>query len=120
MSKTLVLGASTNPERYSYLAARRLTAAGHEVELIGGREGAIGENPIRTGRPALSEIDTVTLYLGPKRQEGLLPYLTDTLNAKRVIFNPGTENAELQAELRERDVEVVEGCTLVMLSAGTY
>jgi predicted CoA-binding protein len=119
MKKTLVLGASPNPERYAYLAAQRLMTYGHPVVAVGGRAGHIGDLPIVTGQPELQDIDTVTLYLGPDRQHEQYEYILG-LHPKRLIFNPGTENPELAELAVQQDIEVVEGCTLVMLSVGTY
>jgi len=117
--KTLVIGASENPERYANKAANRLLRQGHEIELVGLREGSIQGNPIRTGRPQLDGIDTVTLYVGPRNQEGLLDYIK-SLQPRRVIFNPGTENLMFERQLKEEGIEPIEACTLVMLAAGQY
>jgi len=89
--KTLVVGASENPERYSYLATKLLLAHGHPVACIGLKSGHIDHTPIVTGEPVLSEIHTITLYVNPAAQHALIPYLF-SLNPKRIIFNPGTEN----------------------------
>lgn len=117
--KTLVVGASENPDRYANKAANRLLQHGHEIELLGLRKGAIRGVPIQTGQPALSDIDTVTLYVGARNQDGLTDYIKD-LKPRRVIFNPGTENPAFERELKQMGIEPVEGCTLVMLSIGAY
>ena len=117
--KTLILGATPNPQRYAYLATSRLLEHGHEVVPVGIRKGAIEGVEIINDLPYPNELDTVTLYLGPARQPEYYNYIL-TLKPRRVIFNPGTENTELAELLRENDIEVVEGCTLVMLSAGTF
>ena len=119
MKKTLVLGATPNPERYAYLATRRLTQYGHEVVPVGIRTGMIGDLEILEGKPAVEDIDTVTLYIGPARQPEYYDYIF-SLQPKRIIFNPGTENPELMRLAQERGIETVEGCTLVMLSIGGY
>ena len=117
--KTLVLGASPNPERYSWKAVSRLHSNQHEVIALGARSGAIGEVPIQTTPPQVEDVDTVTLYLGPDHQPQYYDYILG-LHPKRIIFNPGTENPELMHLAQEQNIEVVEGCTLVMLSIGNY
>lgn len=119
MKKTLVLGATTNPERYAYIAVTRLMQKGHEVVPVGIKTGEINGNPIIQGQPQVEDIDTVTLYLGAARQREYYDYLL-SLKPKRIIFNPGTENQELAQLAEKQEIEVVEGCTLVMLSIGTY
>ena len=119
MKKTLVIGASDNPGRYSYIAAEKLLRFGHEVLLVGKREVEVWGLKIQTGQPAIENVDTVTLYLNPKNQEQYYYYIL-SLNPKRIIFNPGTENPVLEKMAEENGIEIVEGCTLVMLSAGQY
>ncbi len=116
--KTLVLGASENPARYSHFAVNRLIANGHEVYALGGRIGNIGEVEIHTEIPDES-FDTVTLYLSAKNQEKYYDYLEQN-PPRRIIFNPGAENPELEERLRDKDVEVIEACTLIMLGTGQY
>jgi len=117
--KTLVIGASENAERYSNKAVRMLREYGHPVVAIGLREGSIEDVAIVTGKPALEEIDTVTLYVGPARQDDLIDYVVG-LQPRRVIFNPGTENAVFQGKLGESGIEAIEACTLVMLRTGQW
>jgi hypothetical protein len=117
--KTLVLGASENPARYAHAAARRLMQSGHEVELIGSRSGEIAGQSIQTGQPELRDVDTVTLYVGPRNQLPLIDYILN-LKPRRIIFNPGTENPEFEAKARQAGIEPVEACTLVMLATKQY
>ena len=119
MKKTLVLGASTNPERYSFKAANMLVKHGHEIIPVGLKSGELAGKTILTGQPKEGEIDTVTLYLGPAHQPDIYNYVIG-LKPKRVIFNPGTENEEFENLLEERGIEVVEACTLVLLSTNQY
>ena len=119
MKKTLVLGATPNSARYAYLATLKLLQYGHEVVPLGIRVGEIGGVPIQNGQPPVSDVDTVTLYLGPERQAAYLDYIL-SLKPKRIVFNPGTENPVLAQLARAHHIETVEGCTLVMLSIGTY
>jgi hypothetical protein len=119
LPKTLVLGASQKPERYSYLAIRSLRKHGIEVVAIGARKGMVDGVEIQTELQDISDIHTVTLYLGPRNQKIYYSYIIN-LKPKRIIFNPGTENPELEKLARENGIDVVEGCTLVMLSNGTY
>jgi predicted CoA-binding protein len=117
--KTLVLGASANPERYSFLAVERLTAHQHPVVAIGIKAGTIGKTEIITTHPQAEAIDTVTLYLNPSHQKEYYNYIL-SLHPKRIIFNPGTENQELFDLALQNNIQPIEACTLVMLSTGQY
>lgn len=119
MKKTLVLGSSENPERYSYLATSRLRAHEHPVVGVGLKPGKIGDSLIQTEFPSEHDIDTVTLYMSAKNQEPYLNQIID-LEPKRIIFNPGTENPVLEQMAEAKGIETVHGCTLVMLSTGQY
>jgi predicted CoA-binding protein len=117
--KTLVLGASGNPSRYSFLAMNRLKAHKHPVVAVGRRETEVAG--IRVSKsPVVEEgVDTVTLYLNPTHQKEYYDYILD-LQPKRIIFNPGTENPELMKMAKEKGIEPVVACTLVMLATGQY
>jgi predicted CoA-binding protein len=117
--KTLVLGASENPARYSNKAIYRLRSKGHEVVAIGRRKGQVLDVPIETEHPTLEGIDTVTLYLNPMNQQPYIDYIL-SLKPKRIIFNPGTENMQLEALAEEQGIKTMEACTLVMLGTGQY
>ncbi|HEX2606334.1 MAG TPA: CoA-binding protein [Flavisolibacter sp.] len=117
--KTLVLGASENPSRYSYLAMRKLQAHEHPVVAVGRREGKVGAIPIHKEPVKEEGIDTVTLYLNPANQKAYYDYIIG-LKPRRIIFNPGTENEELMSRAEQNDIEPVVACTLVMLSTGQY
>lgn len=119
MGKTLIIGASKNPERYSYLAAERLLAHGYEIELIGKRPDVIFERTINTEKINFEDIDTVTLYISEKFQAEYYEYII-SLNPRRVIFNPGTENPEFEDLLLKSDINVEEACTLVLLRSAQY
>ena len=118
--KTLVIGASVKPERYSYKATNMLNDYGHDVFPLGLREGKIGDIEILTGRPAIKDIDTVTLYLSEKNQHDYYEYIIDTIKPRRIIFNPGTENYQFQKMAQDKNIEVEVACTLVLLSSGQY
>ena len=115
----MVLGASENPARYSFLAVNRLRANGHPVIAIGNKKGQINETPIITEHPKEEGVDTVTLYLNPALQKQYYDYIL-SLAPKRIIFNPGTENEELEELAKEKGIEPIEACTLVLLSTGQY
>lgn len=117
--KTLVLGASPNPARYSYLAVNKLSRYDHPVIGIGKRKGKAGEIEIDTEQKPYKDIDTITLYLNPQNQKQYYDYIL-SLKPKRIIFNPGTENEELYNLAKEKGIEVMEACTLVLLSTGQY
>ena len=117
--KTLVLGASDNPERTSYIAIQKLTARNHPVIAIGRKEAVVGDTKIITEHPALNDIDTVTLYLSSQNQKAYYEYIL-SLHPKRIIFNPGAENEELKNLAKANGIEALEACTLVLLSIGKY
>lgn len=117
--KTVVLGASENPSRYSYLAVRKLVNHGHHVIAIGKKKGMINQVPIETDHIPLAEVDTVTLYINPMNQRDYIDYIL-SLRPRRIIFNPGTENDVLIKSAKANGIEPILGCTLVMLSTGQY
>lgn len=117
--KTVVLGASSNPARYSYLAVQRLRAHQHPVVAIGRRVGHVADVDIIKDQVQENDVDTVTLYLNPKNQIEYYDYILN-LHPKRIIFNPGTENDELIKKAKENNIKPVIACTLVMLSTEQY
>jgi predicted CoA-binding protein len=119
MKKTLILGASTNPSRYSNLAAHRLVEHGHPIVNVGLKPGELAGVPIELPEIIHQDLDTITLYLGPDNQ---IPYYDYILKSKpkRIIFNPGTENPELESMAENIGIETTEACTLVLLSTGQY
>lgn len=117
--KVLVCGASTNPSRYAYIATELLLQHKHDVSLVGIKEGEVLGLSIQQDQPLLKDIDTVTLYVGPSNQDGLFEYL-QALAPKRVIFNPGTENPDLERELQKVGIQTEESCTLVLLHTGQF
>lgn len=117
--KTVIIGASDNSNRYSYIAANRLVAHGHEVVPIGIKAGRVAGLDIITDHPALEQVDTITMYINPQRQPAYYDYIL-SLHPKRVIFNPGTENDELEEMLQQQGIQTMEACTLVMLSTGQF
>ncbi|GGD25884.1 CoA-binding protein [Hyunsoonleella pacifica] len=117
--KTLVLGASLKPNRYSNYAIQRLVANKVETVAFGLREGEVSGIVIDTELLNYENIHTVTLYLNPKRQKEYYSYIV-SLNPKRVIFNPGTENPEFYEILKENNIAFEAACTLVLLSTNQY
>lgn len=117
--KTLVLGASENTARYSNLAIRSLRKHEYPVVAIGRREGTVGDTPIITAQTPINDIDTVTLYLNPTNQKPYYNYIL-SLRPRRLIFNPGTENEELNELAITNGIVPLEACTLVLLSTGQY
>jgi uncharacterized protein len=114
MKKTLIVGASPNSDRYAFKATEMLKDYKHEVYAFGLKKGIIGDTQIQTDWPESKDFDTITLYIGPQNQ----PYYYDkiiSLNPKRVIFNPGTENIDFENLLLKNNIEAIEACTLVML-----
>jgi predicted CoA-binding protein len=119
MKRTLIIGASVNPSRYAYLAAHKLKAHGHPIVLLGRKKGLLLGEEIYVDKVALDDIDTVTLYINSSHQPEYYDYII-SLKPKRVIFNPGTENADFENILRTKNIIPVEACTLVLLSIGQY
>lgn len=119
LKKTLVLGASENPARYSYLAINRLRSLRHPVVAIGKKPGRVNDVNVVTGHLPINDIDTVTIYLNEHNQKMYYDYIL-SLNPKRIIFNPGAENSELAALAEARGIQSMEACTLVLLSTGQY
>ncbi len=119
--KTVIIGATTNPSRYAYLAAERLTRAGHDIVPVGIKKGEVlGEKILNIREePQISDVDTITMYIGPQHQPEYYDYLIG-LNPKRIIFNPGTENPEFVSQLNEKGIESEYACTLVMIGSGVY
>ncbi len=117
--KTLVLGASENPQRYSYLAIESLLHKDQPVVAIGKKEGKVFGVDIHKEKIPFEDVDTITLYLNPANQKQYYDYIL-SLNPKRIIFNPGTENRELASLARNNGIEVMNACTLVMLSTNQY
>lgn len=119
MKKTLVIGASENPDRYSNKAIKALVAHGHEVIAIGLREGQVAGVSFNAEKKAFENIDTVTLYVGPQNQPEYYTYILN-LKPRRVIFNPGTENPEFISQLKHAGIYPEIACTLVLLATGQY
>ncbi len=117
--KTLILGASFNPERFSYQAAQMLSEQNIPAAGIGKREGELFGIPVKTTLDVYVDIHTVSVYLSPLNQQ---PYYDYVLNLKpiRIVFNPGTENQVFENMAREAGIEVLHHCTLVMLMNREY
>ena len=119
MKKTLVLGASLNPSRYSNYVIDRLVEGGHPVVAFGLREGIVAGIPVSKEKKDFPDIHTITLYIGAKHQPEYYDYIL-SLKPKRVIFNPGTENPELYEILKQNEIPFEVSCSLVLLSTDQY
>ncbi len=119
--KTVIVGASPNPQRFAYRAAHMLSRYGYPIVPVGIKKGEVAGKEIQDFRqqPQITDVDTVTLYVGPGHQPVWYDFILG-LQPKRIIFNPGTENRELEQKAREQNIKVVHGCTLVMLQSGNY
>lgn len=117
--KTLVMGASTEPTRYAYKAIKMLQRYGYPVVAVGKKEDNLDGVKIEREQVSFDGVDTVTLYLNPMNQKQYYDYIIG-LKPKRVVFNPGTENPELYSLLKQNDIDIEVGCTLVMLSVNQY
>ncbi len=121
MKKTAIIGASTNPNRYAFIAAQMLVDHGHEIVPLGIKQGSVAGVNILDLRslPMIEGIDTITMYLGPQNQPAWYDYLLG-LKPRRIIFNPGTENYQFQKMATQSGIETEEACTLVLLRIGSY
>ncbi len=119
MKKTLIIGATTNPGRYAYLAAQRLSAHGHPIVNVGIKTGEVAGTAIEKPEKIHAGVDTITLYVGPQHQAEYFDYIVET-RPNRIIFNPGTENRELEELAEKNGIETLQACTLVMLATGQY
>lgn len=117
--KTLVLGATTKPERYAFRAINALVEKGHTVLAIGQNTGEVAGVKIYTKAIPVKNIDTITLYLNPARQRDYYNYIVEA-QPKRVIFNPGSENPELYQLLELNNIKAEVACTLVLLATNQY
>jgi len=117
--KTLVLGATTKPERYAFRAINMLVEKGHTVLAIGQNTGEVAGVKIHTKTIPVKNIDTVTLYLNPARQRDYYNYIIEA-QPKRVVFNPGSENPEFYQLLELNNIKAEVACTLVLLATNQY
>jgi predicted CoA-binding protein len=119
--KTVIIGATPNSARYAYLAANMLKEYDHEIVPVGIRNGSVGGVPIADihQRPAIPDVDSVTLYIAPRHQPPLYDYIIG-LKPKRIIFNPGTENEEFEKLAEEKGIEATQACTLVLLRSNQF
>ena len=121
MKKTVIIGATPNPSRYAFLAANMLKEYDHEIVPVGIKTGNVAGKEILDlrNKPAIADVDTVTLYIGTRHQPEWYDYIM-SLSPKRIIFNPGTENSELEKLAEEKGIEALEACTLVLLRSRQY
>lgn len=118
--KTLVIGASENPERYANLAIQMLIDNGIEVAAVGLKRGEVRGVNITSELKKFNDVDTVTLYVGPKNQPMYYDYIVNTIRPRRIVFNPGTENPELIEMAQKAGIEAEIACTLVLLRTGQF
>jgi uncharacterized protein len=117
--KTLVLGASSNPERYSFLAINKLRTHHHPVVALGKKLSTVADVTVQTEPSPVKDLDTVTMYLNPENQKNYYDFVISQ-HPRRVIFNPGAENPEFEKMLQDKGIETLEACTLVLLTTGQY
>ncbi len=121
MAKIVLLGASPNPSRYAYLAFNDLTQAGHQVVPVSIKKGKLnGVNFLDLrNQPPIDDVHTITLYIGTRHLDEWIPYIL-SLKPQRIIMNPGTEHNGLMKEAEALGIEIIAGCTLVMLRTKTF
>jgi predicted CoA-binding protein len=119
IKKTLVLGASSNPSRYSFLAVNKLREHHHPVVAIGKKNSLVADVNIESEPRPVPDLDTVTMYLNTENQKNYYDYIISQ-RPRRVIFNPGAENPDFEKILNDKGIQTMEACTLVLLSTGQY
>jgi uncharacterized protein len=119
IKKTLVIGASMNPERYSFMAIHKLVTHKHETVALGNKDGMVAGLKILKGFPEINNIHTVALYINPEKQKMYINYILE-LQPKRIIFNPGTENPHFEKLAKKLNISTTRGCVLVLLSTNRY
>lgn len=119
MENILVLGATPNEERYAYKACQLLQTKGYNVVPVGIKEGNLVGKKIITNKDIQTNIHTITMYVSEANQKNWYNYILTT-KPKRIIFNPGTENAELEKLAKEEGIETEQACTLVLLSTNQF
>ena len=119
MGKILVLGASPKETRFSFKAVKALIRLERDVVAVGTNEGNIKGVDIHTGMPQFEDIDAIILYLGASAQVKYYDYMLG-LKPGRIIFNPGTHNQEFIDMCKEKEIEPVVDCALIMLNSGTF
>lgn len=117
--KTLIIGASSNPERYANMALKSLLKHQHEVLAVGLKKETVEGITIETEKIPFTGVHTVTLYLNPVRQQEYYDYIV-SLKPERVVFNPGTENPELYRLLEANGIGYEIACTLVLLTTNQF
>ena len=120
-SRIVIVGATPNEHRYAFMAGEMLVRYGHKILPIGIKKGELFGETIQNIRkfPVIVDVDTITMYIGKRHQREYYDYLL-SLKARRIIFNPGTENPEFYKKINDTSTELVEGCTLVMLRSGEF
>ncbi|MGD9874683.1 MAG: CoA-binding protein [Kiritimatiellia bacterium] len=118
--RVAILGASDNPERYSHKAFVMLREHGHTVIPVHPAGKIIeGIQSVRSLGEITEPVDTLTMYVSPGISEKLEDAILG-LKPARIIFNPGTENPELQQKCAAQGIEALNACTLVMLRTGQF
>ena len=120
MENVIVIGASANEERYSNKAMKMLVEHEHNpIPVAPAVDTILGRKAYAKATDVPGKIDTVTMYVGPARQSGIIEQIL-AVKPRRAIFNPGTENPDAYDRLKVAGIEVVEACTLVLLRTGQY
>jgi len=115
-----ILGASEKEDRYANKAQQRLLQHGYSVlPVTPTGKSILGVPSVKNIIDIKKPVDTVTLYVGPKILAEQIDDLVK-LKPRRVIFNPGTEDAALQKQLEQAGIHTVEACTLVLLSTDQF
>ncbi len=115
-----IIGASSDPKRFSHQAQVSLKDNGYNCFLVNPNQKKIDGFKVYSSFEHIpSDIDTITVYISPSKQSSLFEDIKNK-GCRRVIFNPGTENPHLASQLKELGVEVVNACTLVMLQSGSF
>jgi len=115
----LILGASTNPNRSSFMATKFLNNRGFTLQAVAGKTGMIDDLEITNNLQNQGPVHTVTIFLNAQRQKDYYDFII-SLKPKRIIFNPGTENPELETLAKNHQIQTLSGCTIAMITAGLF
>lgn len=120
MKTVVILGATPKEDRFAFMAMTELRQHGYKaIPVNPAFSEVLGEHCYRSVADVSEPIDTITLYVSAPKSEKLIEEIIRA-NPRRIILNPGAENEHLASEAERHGIEVVEGCTLVMLDNGTF
>jgi len=118
-NKVVILGASENQEKASYAVTKLLYKRGYDIYAVNEQKGNIGNIKIHDFSETLTEAETISVFYSPSKQKSYYEFLL-ALHPKRIIFNPDTDNPELEELARQHHIKVIKGCTFALLINGMW